>query len=416
METMMNTKRLRVGAMAAAIAVAFPLTALGADDITTLKQEIEQLKRELKNLRIVVQQQSRNAASKEEVKAVQTEVSKVAKDQSATYDSAVHLAGYGHVGYADRKSANGSFGEVGFNPIFHYQYKDLLLFETELEIMANAEGEADVGLEYANMNLFANDYVTVFGGKFLSPVGYFIQNLHPAWINKFPSKPPGFQEEGGAAPISDIGLGIKGGFPLASTVKANYIFYVGNGPRLELNAAGDEIESIVAKGGTTNPSNSKFFGGRLGLLPIPGLELGVSGGTSKVAVDPGGGAPVEPRRSYSIAGADFAYKWKGLDLRGEYIAQKVGDLSTSVAPQGGTWKARYLQAAYRLPSTNWEPVLRFGKFTSPHADQGLRQWGLGLNYWFAANVVGKVAYEFNNGLAGTPNDNDRLLLQFAYGF
>jgi len=412
----MRTKQLRVSAMAAAIALVFPLTALGADDITTLKQEVEQLKHELKALRAVVQQQGRKAASKEEVKAVQSQVSKVAKEQSAVPDSEVHLAGYGHVGYADRQDANGAFGEVAFNPIFHYQYKDLLMFETELEIVANEEGEAEFGLEYANMNLFANDYLTVFGGKFLSPVGFFIQNLHPAWINKFPTKPPGFQEESGAAPISDIGLGIKGGFPVGSRAKANYTFYVGNGPRLELNGAGDEIESVVAKGGTTDPSNSKFFGGRLGLIPFPGLEVGVSGGTSKVVVDPGGGAPVEPRRSYSVAGADFAFKHKGLDLRGEYIGQKVGDLATSVAPQGGTWKARYLQAAYRVPGTKWEPVLRYGKFTSPHEDQSVRQWGLGLDYWFAPNVVGKVAYEFNHGLAGTPNDDDLLLLQFAYGF
>lgn len=414
----MNTTRLRLSVIAAAIAASFPVAALGADDTTTLKQEIEQLKQELSNLRDLVQKQNQEAASKEEVKAVQTQISKVAEEQSkfTEVNSAVHLAGYGHVDFTDRKKANSSFSQVGFNPIFHYQYKDLILFETELEIMANEKGEADVGLEYANLNLFVNDYITVFGGKFLSPVGYFIQNIHPAWINKFPSKPPGFEEEGGAAPITDIGLGVRGGFPFGSTAKANYALYVGNGPRLALNGAGNGIESIVAKGGTTNPSNRKFFGGRLGILPIPGLEFGVSGGTSRVAVEPGGGAPVEANRSYDVLGGDFAYKWKGLDLRGEYIEQSVGDLATSVAPQGGTWKTWYAQAAYRIPSTNWEPVVRYGKFTSPNADQSLRQWGLGLNYWFAPSAVGKVAYEFNHGLADTINDNNRLLLQFAFGF
>lgn len=409
----MNIRRLKVGIMAAAIAAALPMSALGADDITTLKQEIDQLKQELSNLRTVVQNQNQKAATKDEVKAVQTQVSQVAKDQSefSLSNSAVHLAGYGSVGYSDRRNGGSSFDTVGFSPIFHYQYKDLLMFETEMELKVLPTGEADVGLEYANMNLFVNDNVTVFGGKFLSPIGYFFQNLHPAWINKFPSRPPGFQEEGGAAPVSDVGMGVKGGFPLGSTMKANYAAYVGNGPRLSLDAAGTGIEFIAAKGATANPSNRKLFGGRLGLVPIPGLEFGVSGGISKLVAAAG-----EDKRNYNVAGADFAYKWKGFDLRGEYIKQSVGDLTTSVAPQGGTWKTHYVQAAYRVPSTKWEPVLRYGKFTSPNADQSLKQWGLGVDYWFASNIVGKVAYEFNRGLTGTPNDNNRLLLQFAYGF
>ena len=333
-------------------------------------------------------------------------------------NSAVHLGGYGHVGLTDGQKSpidQSSFSAVGFNPIFHYQYKDLLLFETELEIQVNNDGEADFGLEYANMNFFVNDHLTVFGGKFLSPVGYFIQNLHPAWINKFPSKPPGFQEDAGAAPVSDVGMGIRGGFPIGK-IKANYAVYVGNGPRLELNAAGDEIESIVTTGSVSNPSNRKLIGGRFGILPIPHLEVGVSAATSHVAVVDDATGAVEPDRSYDIFGADFAYKWKAFDLRAEYIRSKVGDLAVSVAPAGGTWKSWYAQAAYRIPRTKWEPAIRFTEYTSPHADQSQKQQALGIDYWFQPNIVGKVSYEFNSGQAGTANDANRLFLQFGYGF
>ncbi len=41
---------------------------------------------------------------------------------------------------------------------------------------------------------------------------------------------------------------------------------------------------------------------------------------------------------------------------------------------------------------------------------------LGLDYWFTPSAVGKIAYEFNKGMAGTPNDVDRFMLQFGYGF
>lgn len=409
-----------------AVASALALLASGARpafadaETDKLKSELEQLRQEVRELRTAIQQQRSDSATKQDVQAVRTEVSEVKSRAGGSgllgSNSLVHLAGYGHVGYASRKGAGGSFGEVGFNPIFHYQYKDLLLFETELEVMSNAEGEAEVGLEYANMNLFANDYLTLFGGKFLSPMGYFIQNLHPAWINKFPSKPPGFQEEGGAVPVSDIGAGIKGGFPLGSGMKANYALYVGNGPRLELNAAGNRIESIANKGGTTNPSRSKLVGGRFGILPIPGLEIGVSGGTSRIAVDPGGGAAVESSRSYRVLGGDFGYRWEGLDLRGEYLSSKVGDLASSVAPRGGTWATRYVQAAYRIPGTKWEPLVRYGKFASPNGSQSQKQGAFGLNYWIEPNIVAKLAFEANKGQAGTPNDANRVLFQFAYGF
>jgi len=328
-------------------------------------------------------------------------------------NTVAHLAGYGDVGFADVKGGNNSFYAANFNPIFHFQYKDFLFFETELELMTLPEGGTQVELEYANLNYLVNDYVIAFAGKFLSPIGFFKQNLHPSWINKFASAPPGFGHDQVGAPTSDIGAGARGGFFMGS-VKANYAYYVGNGPRLELNEAGDEIEMVEFEGATSNADNTLFFGGRFGLNVLPNLQMGVSAGSSKVAVVTAGG--IEPTRSYSVGGFDAAFQYRGIDLRYEYIQQKVGDLATSVAPEGGTWTAQYAQAAYRFQGTGWEPVVRWGKVDSPHPDQETKQTGLGINYWFAANAVVKLDLEHNQGLADTPNDQDRVLAQFAYGF
>lgn len=125
-----------------------------------------------------------------------------------------------------------------------------------------------------NLNYFLNDDVTLFGEKFLSPIGYFRQNLHPSWINKFASEPPGFGHDG-ATPSSDVGAGARGGFHFGA-MKAKYALYAGNGPRLELNAAGDEIEAIEAEGATSNPARTLLVGGRFALQPLPSLEVGVS--------------------------------------------------------------------------------------------------------------------------------------------
>lgn len=409
----MKTKPWRASAIAIAVAGMFPLAVVhAADDTAALRKEVDQLRQELSELRALVKSQGQTAATKDEVTAVKTEVSRVAEEavRASETNSLAHVSGYGVVGYTDRRSASKSFSMVGFSPIFHYQYKDRLLFQAELETALQPDGSTSVALEYANANLFVNDNLSLFAGKFLTPVGYFIQNLHPAWINKFPSKPPGFGVEGGAAPESDVGIGARGGFAFAGGAHANYAFYVGNGPRLALSSTGDEIEGVEAEGATRSAGGRKFFGGRIGVLPFPGLELGLSGGTSQVALDG------ERGRGYSVAGADIAFKRGAWDWRAEYIQQRVGDLANSVAPDGGTWKSWYTQLAYRIPSTQWEPVLRFGSFKTPHADQKLRQWGLGLNYWLSANAVIKTAYEFNRGEPGTPNDANRLLAQFGFGF
>ena len=408
----------------AAIAVAGAFALLAAamqpafaqSETDKLRAELEQLKVELRELRAAMNRQQKDSATKQEVQAVQAEVRET---RSRTDDSGMlgrntvaHLAGYGDVGYASVKDGARGFNAATFNPIFHFQYKDALFFETELETKVQADGTTDVGLEYANLNYFLNDNVTLFAGKFLSPLGYFRQNLHPSWINKFASAPTGFGHEG-AAPTSDVGAGARGGFYLGA-MKANYALYVGNGPRLELNGAGDEIEAIEAEGSTSNPGNKSFVGGRFGLHPLPNLQLGVSAGSSKVAVEAPAG--IEPTRSYRVEGADFAFQQKGFDLRGEYVRQRVGDHASSVAPEGGAWSAHYLQAAYRFAGTGWEPVVRWGKFRSPHSDQRQRQTAFGVNYWISANAVVKLGVENNRGLAGTATDRDRTLIQFAYGF
>ena len=77
---------------------------------------------------------------------------------------------------------------------------------------------------------------------------------------------------------------------------------------------------------------------------------------------------------------------------------------------------RAAQAAYQFAPAKWEGVLRYTDFDSPHASQQEEQIALGLNYLIAPSALVKLAYEFNDGLSGTPNDADRWLVQFAYGY
>ncbi len=401
-------------------------------DYKALKKQVETLQDQLQQVQDGMQQYEEQMAIKEgqverEVTKLKEDVAKA--DEWKQTDTLIHLAGYADVGYAFSPGDSGDFSVGRFSPIFHYQYRDLVMLESELELTINDAGETDVELEYMTIDYFLNDYVALVAGKFLSPVGQFRQNLHPSWINKFASAPPGFGHDG-AAPTSDIGVQARGGIPMGRMF-ANYAAYVSNGP--ELNAVFEdgeyELEGIVAEGLNADVDGDKVAGGRLGLLPVPGLEVGISGATGKASVTAleleAGAVPPDPEpdlqnekaRDYDVYGADFVWSLASFQFRGEYIKSKIGAATEGVtASAGGTWRSWYTQASYLIPQTRIEPVIRYADFDSPHAIQDQEQWGLGLNYLISNNVIAKVSYEYNEGEKGSKADSDRWLFQLAYGF
>ena len=184
-------------------------------------------------------------ALRSQVSALGSEVQQAAEWKSP--NTLVHMAGYADVGYVKTKGEDGSFVIGSFSPIFHFQYRDIVMLESELEIEIDQEGATEVNLEYLTIDWFFSDYGTLLAGKFLSPIGQFRQNLHPSWINKLPSAPPGFGHDG-AAPVSELGLQIRGGVPLGG-MRGNYAVYVANGPELHSTTEDGvefEIEGEVA--------------------------------------------------------------------------------------------------------------------------------------------------------------------------
>lgn len=334
-----------------------------------------------------------------------------------------HFAGYADVGYTESEDTDGSFGAGTFAPIFHYQYRDLVMLEAELEIEVGEDGETETVLEYLSINWFLNDYLALVGGKFLSPIGQFRQNLHPSWINKLASAPPGFGHDG-AAPVSDVGFQLRGGAPVGGA-RTNYAFFISNGPEVKAEFEDDEFEldGVEAEGFGSDVDGEKVVGGRFAIIPIAGLELGFSLASGKATVTEieGGDTALlsgEQARDYDVIGADFAWQSGALGLRGEYVETDVGadDGSGVAASEGATWETWYTQGTYRALESKWEFVARYTDFQSPHASQSQEQWALGTNYLFANNFIGKVNYEINDGQSGTEADENRVLLQLAYGF
>tara|TARA_R110002167_G_scaffold68422_11_gene193122 strand:+ start:1348 stop:2529 length:1182 start_codon:yes stop_codon:yes gene_type:complete len=340
--------------------------------------------------------------------------------------SKLHLAGYSNVDFiAGSDNQEDGFTNARFAPIFHFQFSDRVLFEGELEIETNKDGETELAVEYSTIDLILNDYVALVAGKFLSPIGQFRQNVHPSWINKLPTAPVGFGH-GGAAPLSDLGLQLRGGIPLSGSMRANYATYVSNGPTLVVDVDDGDIEmEMETEAATSNADGNMVYGGRFGFLPIPAIELGLSGAIGKIGVaeehtisELSAG---EPDRDYTVIGVDAIYNWSTLQLRGEFIEQSVGSDSGSTIADGAatgdldftTW---YVQAAYRLPETKWEGVVRYGDLDTPNKDANRSQWSAGVNYLFANNVILKAAYTVDNFDASGIDKDNRVNVQLAYGF
>lgn len=421
----MKNKLLRTTAIAVIALSGVPALAQTDGNQTNqqLIERIQKLESELGALRVAVQQSTQKATTAvetaddaiETATIAQKAIKKVAKTAKSAGEwkntnSIVHLAGYASAGYTNKQMSDGRFDQVQFAPIFHYQYKDKVLLESEIEFKLNEDGSTDVALEYLTVDLILNDYATLLVGKFLSPTGQFRQNIHPSWINKLPSAPSGFGHDG-AAPTAEIGMQLRGAVPTGnSDMRLNYAVYVGNGPELELEIEDGETEihGVVSEGFGRDIDGNKVVGGRVGFIPIPKLELGVSSAFGNTAI------VGEDDRDYRIFGADIAYQYGRFDLRGEYISQKVGELASSAAPDLWKWESWYMQGAYKLPA-NFEGVVRYTDYSSPHASQEQEQWAIGLNYLVAPQVVAKIAYELNEGSVPS-TDANRLMLQLAYGF
>lgn len=327
--------------------------------------------------------------------------------------SVTHLSGYASADYVSVENGPAAF-VANFNPMFHFLYGNKLLWEAELEVEVSEAGDTEIGLEYTTVDWFLNDKLTLIAGKFLSPIGNFRQNLHPSWINKLPSAPPGFGHDG-AAPISEVGVQLRGVAPMGNR-RLNYAFYLGNGPKIE--GEDGEIHAVEAEGLASDPDDEKVFGGRVAFLPIPHFELAVSGATGDVAVVEDDGTDIEgdPTRGYQVLGFDASYRWNNLDLRGEYVKQEVDPNPLSIAPEGGTWETWYAQAAYKFADGKLEGVARYTDFQSPHADDTQEQLALGINYLITPSAMLKFGYESNTGEPGEITDADRWIIQIAYGY
>ncbi|UQD57023.1 hypothetical protein [Flavobacterium sp. K5-23] len=349
------------------------------------------------------------------------------------------IRGYGHTGFnyqtlGDEKES--SFVGSAFSPIFLFKHSNKLMFEAELEFELE-NNSLEIGLEYADVMYIINKYMTVRAGKFLLPFGTFMERLHPAWINRFPTRPLGFGHDG-IAPSSGIGVELRGVFDLGGPT-INYSVYSTNGPRLKDGSEEPEEAGMLLFQNYEDNNLSKAFGGRLGLLPFADSSTEV--GFSAYSTNGTGSTDSE----YENVGAflyalDFSFvkqipEISGfVDVKAQYNNSKVDKANylnndSEVYTFDNRSNSFYGQLSYRSTMADsdflkkLEFVGRYSNFNAPKGaewEEKSKQFAFGINYWLTWRSLIKLSYQttdVNGGhkTAGTTK-TDSVFLHWAIGF
>ena len=333
------------------------------------------------------------------------------------------LTGYAAAGFTAQRGHD-SFFTASFNPIFLWKLSDRLLFEGEIELELEG-GATTTKLEMAQASYLLNDYMTIGVGKFLNPTDYFVERQHMAWVNKLPDKPLAVYD--GLMPETLLGVQVHGAIPLGSTT-FEYAAFVANAPRLVTDG---EISGIgtLDFDNFDNADGHISYGGHVGFLPIPQIEIGY--GIQHSGVGPRGNTVNANLQSVDLNVMDDSELLKGiLNFRAQWVWSQVGsftydaDGSQGFGPMTFSNKRNggYVQLSYR-PSRvdnflkDFEAVVRFDDLAQRKTPVGFdeKRWTIGLDYWLTPSTVVKLAYEVDSKRGNGENQN-AIMLQVATGF
>ena len=336
------------------------------------------------------------------------------------------LAGWAEGMYEQRNGQVSTFS-ASFNPIFLWELTPKILFDSRLEIEPSGGG-TNVNLVNAQISYLLNDYIAFGVGEFFSPSNVFVERFEPQWINKLPDRPLAIYH--GILPNISVGAQVRGGFPIGPT-RADYAFYVSNGPVLSTFDA--RTAGKLDFNSYTDNNDNKAVGGRVGFLPIPGVEVGYGFETSKPGFQGTAFAEVQALvQSVDLEVTRDSDVLKGrINLFAQYAWSHVdhavydADGSLGFGPIAFTSKqdGGYAELAYRPTKLdidflrNLEMIFRWDHLSrdpSGLGDPREERWTLGLNYWLSPSTVVKAAYEWDKP-SGQRNKN-ALFFQTAMGF
>lgn len=303
------------------------------------------------------------------------------------------VTGYGNVEFLAQEGGIRTFDAHNLNLIVIGQLRGDLFAAGEIEY---EHGGEEIGVEYAYLAFTRWKHVNIVAGKFIVPFGSFNVN-HPAWINKVPGRPFGFDRVLPAT-YSDIGVMLRGGLPAGYLSRVTYDVWAVNGlagdPGGDLRDMRENLIDVDA---------SKFFGGRLGYVARVGLDIGASIHTGKYndSLD----------LNVTLFGADAAFQRAGFELKGEFVQ------ATQQAPGGDQDKRGYYAQASYLVVAWLEPTVRFSQMDFPGASpRDLREISLGVSAYPSDLGALRLFFRINKERSAPEVKNNQFIAQFTVGF
>ena len=292
-------------------------------------------------------------------------------------DPGLPLHGFADVGWSQaNRAVAGRKSGFALGSLDFYLTPELGKVKTlvELNVGVEGDGETVVDLERMQLGYAFSDQLTLWLGRFHTPIGYWnMAYHHGAQIQPSILRPRllDFEDDGGILPVHTTGLWGTGS-TRTSTGRLTYHVFGGNGTRLHAgeldpNPAGDDNASKLAG----LALGYRFSGG------LEGLALGVSGLRQVTAAYDAGDALVA-RTRVQLLGAYAAYDEDGWELIGE--AYRLGNSDLSGGTGRHTSSAGFLHVGRSL-GERWVPYARFEKASLDQADS-----------FFALNANGR-SYE-----------------------
>lgn len=264
------------------------------------------------------------------------------------------------------------------SPIVLVPLGDRWLIESEAEFEGTYthptgqpwDHEWDKGVEYAQVDYFLNKYVTVVGGRFLTPFGIFNERLHSGWIRNFQTAPIITDLE-----MTDSNGGmVRGAVPIGTALNINYAAF------FSASTNNSWVGATRAAGGRVS-----FF------FPKTRLEIGTSF-QRKLQDD-----------RVNTYGVDFTWQSTKLplDIRGEIARNRF------------TGSGYWIEGAYRMRKAPFlrpfmrksQAELRFEQFftptdmpTMPSSSMGdmpgvnTQRFFGGWSYWVRPDIRTNVSY------------------------
>lgn len=262
------------------------------------------------------------------------------------------LHGFLDIGYASNNYEDIAVKLHGFNVglLDFYltpQFSDNVKSLVELVFEVDAHGAVVADFERAQVGYTFNDKMTLWGGRFHTPYGYWNTAFHNgAQIQTSILRPRfiAFGDRGGVLPAHMVGLWATGKTG-AGEGKITYDAFAGNGPKIVGLTGSGSADGTVDANMAGDNNHNLMVGLNVGYEFSNGLRLAVHGVKGTVDAYDATATILIDSTGLNILGGSAAYMANDWEVMSEYYQFNDKDMSRTTVTPGSTHKSRagYLQ-------------------------------------------------------------------------